>query len=177
MDKELTRQVTVTHYRFEALSDKAKQRVKDWLYSDGMHWERENWESFTTLVKRFNGQIRDWSIDSGYYSGWVRIDADDIEEDILADIVNELGSYDPTTLRGNGDCVLTGYCADEYAIDGLRKAYHAGERNVENLLWAGFATWRKACNEEYEYHMTDEAIAETCEANDYWFDENGGFVR
>jgi len=34
----------------------------------------------------------------------------------------------------------------------------------------------KECADDYEYQLSEKAYAEHCDANDYWFDENGNLI-
>ncbi len=95
----------------------------------------------------------------------------------IAYLLSQLGGYDPETLCGNGDCVLTGVCVDEDCIDGFRKAWQAGERDLEKLMQAAFESLLESCEDDYEYQLSDEACAETADANDYEFTESGEFYR
>lgn len=51
------------------------------------------------------------------------------------------------------------------------------DKDVEEAM-RDFAHWMfKQLRNEYEYHNSDEYIRETCEANEYEFDEKGRFVK
>jgi hypothetical protein len=51
------------------------------------------------------------------------------------------------------------------------------DKDVEEAM-RDFAHWMfKQLRDEYEYLNSDEYISETCEANEYEFDENGRFVK
>jgi len=51
------------------------------------------------------------------------------------------------------------------------------DKDVEEAM-RDFAHWMfKQLQNEYEYHNSDEYIRETCEANEYEFDNNGRFVK
>ena len=73
----------------------------------------------------------------------------------------------------HGDCKLTGYCADEDAIDGFRITFRTGETDLETLMNAAFETWLKAAQSDARYQFSTEGYAEHCEANRYEFYENG----
>ena len=81
--------------------------------------------------------------------------------------------HNKQTLHGNGDCKLTGYCADEDAIDGFRITFRTGETDLETLMNAAFETWLKAAQSDARYQFSTEGYAEHCEANRYEFYENG----
>ena len=200
--------VEQTVFKFSELSDRAKQRAKEKLFSDGYDNADESIKSIKALAEHFNGKMSDWEID--FYNCGPSSAKFTMPNDITAADIHErletLGSYDPKTLRGNGDCKLTGCCWDECAIDGFRKmflegrAVEAGEAakrlptwateevgatpvevepeyiDLEPLMQAAFSSWLTSCQEDAEYQMTDEAFCETCESNGYEFDENGAMI-
>ncbi len=178
---------TRTIYKFPELSEKAQEHARmNWAVNG---WDRndEYMDSIKALVAHFSGRIKDYSLDwsnSSYSSmefdmptredngmsatGW--------EADILAKL-RALGSFNRRTLKGHGDCKLTGTCYDESAIDGFRWAfYRDGERDLGKLMDAAYETWAKAAWAEYQYDVWGEGFAETCEANEYEFDENGNMA-
>jgi len=74
----------------------------------------------------------------------------------------------------DNSCVLTGYCMDD---DILKEIYQymnkPDSRNFKELLYDCLQEWVFAANQDYEYQMSDEAIKENIEANEYEFTENG----
>ena len=173
-----TRTVTVTEYRFAELSEKAKDRAKQRAAeSIGYSWADEALDSIKALAKHFGGRMVDWSIDwfaSSYSSA--RFDMPEMDRKEIAELLAELGTFDPDTLKGHGECKLTGVCFDEDAIDGFRRAFHAGESDLGELMDAAFDSWLKAAQADAEDQYSDEQFAENCEANDYWFTEDGELV-
>lgn len=169
--------------RYAELDDKAKETAKEWHQHYGYMHADEAMETLDELVERFGSEIIDYQIDwscrgqsraefgapDEYYD-----DGSDTEASLKA-MIESLGSYNPETLKGLGDCVLTGVCWDEDAIDGLRKAYHDGERYVPTLLEAAFESLVKATEAEYEafYGPDDADFAEHCDANGYEFLADG----
>ena len=103
----------------------------------------------------------------------IEFDAPEMERSEIEARIKMLGNFDPVTFRGLGECKLTGYCADEDALDGLRKAFYSGESDLNELLQEGFESWIKAAQADCEYQASDEAFAELCEANGYEFEEDG----
>lgn len=170
------RTATIQVYKFEELSQKAKDAARAEFMSWGYSWQKEAFDSLKELIARFGAKLDNWQID--YFAcshSSIKIDADacEYEEDELRAIIDGLGSYNPETLKGLGDCVLTGYCMDEAAIDGVRAAYFAGVRSVDKLLQAGFDSWLKSCQADCESQFTDEYLKDHCEANEYEFTESG----
>lgn len=97
----------------------------------------------------------------------------ELEESDIADRLAKLGTFDPITLRGHGKCLLTGYCGDENAIDGFRKAWLGGERDLNKLMQAAFREWLEDGQADCEAQYEDENFSEHCEANEYEFTEEG----
>jgi hypothetical protein len=103
---------------------------------------------------------------------------EEIEEEATEQQILNLGTFNKDTLKGDGDCVLTGFCSDEDVIDGLRVAYFKeGVKDINELLQAGFNTWLDACIKDYEYQLSEEYAEEEILSNDYEFFENGTFFN
>lgn len=166
---------TISVYEFSELSDTAKQRAKDdFAASDGYCWSDDMLESITKLAEHFDGKVKDYNLD-WFDSSPSSMDFNmpDMEPGEIESRLGQLGTFDAKTLRGNGDCKLTGYCGDEDAIDGFRQAWHKGERDLTALMDAAFGTWIKAAQADCKSHYSDEQFTEFCQANDYEFYEDG----
>ncbi len=145
---------------------------------DSYYLEHEAMQSLNKFAEHFNSELKDWSIDfwntsRSYVKFSVPEYMEEISENDLKLSVEAMGEYNPKTLKGLGDCKFTGVCFDEDAGDGARKAYFAGERDVNAILQAGFESWLDSVQKDVEYQMSDEAIIETFEANSYDFTEDG----
>lgn len=164
-----------TAYSFNELGDKAKQSAKDSFFEcHGYSWADEAFASLKAFAKEFDARITDYSIDYWNTSpSYADFDAPEMERSQIEARIKMLGAFDPVTFRGLGDCKLTGYCADEDVLDGLRKAFYEGEADLNELLQEGFWTWLKAAQTDCEYQASDEAFSDLCEANGYEFDEDG----
>lgn len=166
---------TYNTYSFAELSAKAKDAARQSIATDiGYAWADEALESLSALAVHFGGKLKDYQIDwfaSSYCSA--DFDMPDMEEADIAAKLAALGTYDPVTFRGHGDCKLTGFCADESAIDGFRKAWHAGERDLGKLMQAAFREWLKDAQADCAGQYEDENLADFCETNDYEFTAEG----
>lgn len=167
--------VEIKVYRFDELSDEAKEKAKQdnatlWGYA----WQDEAIASLKAMAEAFGAKLRDYEVDfsNSSHSG-AKFDAPNLSRREIKKILAGLGSYDPKTLKGNGDCKLTGFCMDEDALDGFRRAFEGGESDLNALLQAGFDSWLKAAQDDYEGQYQDEQFAEYCEANGYEFNEDG----
>ena len=164
-----------TAYTFDELSEEAKDNAKQRYFSvAGYSWSEDALASLKAFAKAFDARLSDYQIDwfNSTYSD-AEFDAPEMSRREIGRRLRALGSYDKKTLRGNGECKLTGYCADEDALDGMRKAYFAGESDLGELLQEGFSSWLKAAQADAEDQYSDERFAEFCEANEYEFTEDG----
>ena len=189
-----------TSYRYEELSEAAKENAKEWLNSEGYNWSGEAIITLQSLAKHFGGRVSDWSIDWSNPSGSsVTFSMPDISYGEFSRLLSELGAVSPETGKGVGDCKLTGVCFDEDAIDGLRAAFASlpvpdetdryGEDgddiadwdlidsdDIAELMHSAWWNLALACRDDYESQFDDENVSDTCEANGYEFDKNGNFV-
>lgn len=174
----MPQQKTITVYKFSELSDRAKQYAKQW-HQDimGFSWNVEYIASLEALAQHFGGRIWDYSYlwdKSGPSFVEFSFDDDNANVEEVNTKLEELGRYDKETLRGFGDCKLTGFCADENAIDGFRIAWmRDGYRSMDNLMQAAFRSWLSAAQAEFDDQYTDSQFSEQCDANEYLFHENG----
>lgn len=172
---ELMREITVKVYAFSELSDKAKDRARYELKAaQGYPRQDEAIASLQAMAAHFDSTVADYQVeffDCSYSSATFSVPEMEAEE--IARRLEDLGEYDPQTLKGKGEYRLTGVCSDEDIIDGFRAAWHAGERDLNKLLQAGFRTWLKAAQSDCESLYSNEVLAETCEANTWEFYEDG----
>ena len=168
---------TYNVYTFAELSAAAKQRAKN-KHAEifGYSWADEALDSLKALAVHFGGKLSRYEIDwfnGSRSSASFAMPADVYGGDEIAAMLAALGSFDPVTLKGHGHCKLTGYCADESAIDGFRKAWHDGERSLDALMQAAFETWLADAQADCAAQYEDDQFAETSEANGWEYDENG----
>lgn len=167
---------TVTVFKFSELSDDAKERAKnDHCAAMGYAWADESLTSIKALAEHFGGQMNDWSIDwfnSAHSSA--KFDMPELSVKEIRELLKELGSYNRRTLKGHGDCKLTGFCHDESAIDGFRIAFiRDKERDLDELMRAAFESWLSAVQADAEAEYSDEQFSEMADANGYTYRENG----
>lgn len=160
--------LTQDQFRWSELDDKAKDYVRNTYFSD-YAWADDAMASLKAFAEHFGSRLKGWSIDWGgnSYSS-ARFESVELEPEELARLVGEL--------KHDGSCQFTGYCSDDDCNEGAVKAYAAGERDVMAILEAGFDYWLKAAQGDHAGSLEDAEMAETCEANDYWFDKHGSIV-
>lgn len=170
----MSRQISQTVCEFSELSEKAKERAKqDYAEHSGYAWSDDSLKSLKSLAEYFGGKLSDYSIDFFASSpSYARFDLPELTRAEIRVKMKGLGKYNRKTGKGHGECVLTGYCMDESAIDGLRKGIRAGKPLDESFQMA-FATWLKDCQDDCESFYDDSNFSEHCDANGYEFLENG----
>lgn len=169
------RQITTNIYKFEELSRAAKDNFKTyWREHMGYDGAADAKKSFVALINHFDGRLQEYSMDwNNLNHSSVRFIMPEMSKEEIAARLNELGAYNPETLKGLGDCKLTGYFMDEEAIDGFRIAFCSGEHDLTKLMKAAFKSWKKAAKEDYKWQLSDECLTETAEANEWEFTEDG----
>lgn len=175
----MSKQKSVTLYKFSELSDTAKERARcDHAANLGYSWNNEAFESLKELAKFFGGRIRNCEID--YFNcsrSSAEFDMPEMSNREIAGKLRELGTYNHRTMRGDGECKLTGVCFDEDAIDGFRIAFKRGKvSDLGDLMDAAFDSWLKAVQADCEWQYSDEQLEESSEVNDWWYDEKGEFM-
>lgn len=185
----------VTVCKFNELEGRAKEKAREWVTRDCMeHALQEAVDSLKAFADHMGCRLYDWSIraDCAAHSS-IRVngpdeevpetvedeDGEQVENEEYADLVERiksLGSYNPDTLKGHGDCKLTGVCWDEYLGDWAREAFFKyGETRATEIVRAGAEELFRIIEEECEYRHSDEAIMEDCEANGWEFTANGEY--
>lgn len=165
-------------YTFDELSDEAKERAKQRdAEVDGYPWEAEAMDSLRKFAQAFGAKLTDWQVDWFACSpSHADFDAPEMSHAEIARRLLTLGEYSSETLRGCGDCKLTGYAADEDALDGFRKAFFSGEKDLSELLQEGFQSWLAAAQADCAHLYSDKGFSELCGANDWEFDEDGDLL-
>ena len=172
---------TVNIYTYSELSESSRERVRqrfaEW---DGYVWSDDAFASIKALAAHFNTKVADWSVDwfdSSYSRMRFETPYDELTRDEIGGLLAELGTYDPDTLKGHGECKLTGYGTDEDAIDGFRIAFMGGESDLNKLLQAAFRSWLAACQADCADYYSDERFAELCDINEWEFNESGDIIK
>lgn len=171
------REVAIKVYTFDELSPAAKQRAKDrYASGNGYICAGDAMNSLRALANHFGGKLANYEIDwfDGSYSS-TKFDMPELEPEEITERLGDLGDFNPETLKGHGDCKLTGYCADEDAIDGVRIAWNEGERDLDRLMQAAFTTWLMAAKADCAAFYENDEFSQHCEANGYEFLEDGSF--
>lgn len=153
-----TKQITV--FDFNELSDNAKARVQQWILSDGYAWADEGIDSVKAFAAQFGVKVKDYELGTCAPS-FIRTDVENAHfRGFTLAKAKELPEFP------------TGYCLDctlrEEFIRSFEKTGNA-KCAFENAIDAAV----RDIVADFEYQESEEAIAETCEANGYQFTENG----
>lgn len=169
--------IEVNVLTFSELSEEAKEKaLKNWGESNIEYfWDREAIASLGKFIEHFNGSLNNYNIDflEPYRNNYHITVPDNMTAKEIFSLLKQLGSYNKKTLRGDGECKLTGYCMDEELIDGFRRAWFNSERDLMQLIYAGIHTWEQAIKSDYEYEFTEEFFKDHAESNNYEFTEDG----
>lgn len=176
------RTIELKIYKFEELSEEAQERaIKDHqeleMYG-GYAWSSHTLASLKAGIEHFDAEMSDYTIDwlnpghskykfSGIeedtYEAWDNGIDTDGEEYVneynawIAEKVEAMGTYNPETKKGNGDCKFTGYCMDESFGNGVRESYFKGERDLKELLTAGTEELLQSARKDFEWQLSEEA--------------------
>jgi hypothetical protein len=177
---------TINVYKFLELGPAARDKARNFI-ADEYPWIGEAKQAIDALCKKFD-VVPEYELDYGDFTrsrfsgdfvrrseSWEILER--IDDDELAQIMAGLGTFDAKTLKGHGDCKLTGSFVDELAIDGLRIAHSRGERLPVCLMEAAFASLMNGIQADWEDHQSDDSCAETAEANGWEFDMHGNLFR
>ncbi len=172
------RTIQVKIYRYDELSDSAKDRAKDDYRSQhGYIGEEEALETLRKLAEHFDAKLDRYEIDftGAYCPSYAQFDfhTPEMSRREIARRLKRLGSYNPETLKGLGDCVLTGDGHDEDAIDGFRIGFLKAKcSSLPALMDAALRSLLVSCIDQYQAFY-EEDFGEHCDANDMEFYSDG----
>ena len=156
------RTITVNIYKFNELSDTAKENARQWWREHIDFDGTDEKHSIDKFCEHFGVRLIDWTV--GAYCNI----------DYRHDASNE--NFRGLKLKDfSHDHMPTGY----YLDCDLWQTFYTVFKNTgdakqafDEALDAGFRGWRA----DMEYRLTDEAVDEDLEAYEYEFDENGNKV-
>lgn len=175
---------SVTVYQYAELSDKAKEKAREWYRSSGecYHWGEENIASLKAFAEWFNIEIKCYSL-GGSDNRDNHVKAELNCDDNLLELSGvRLWKYMQNQMvlpKLDGDCPFTGYGLDENLLDPIRSFI---KRPVIGMTWRGII---KECLDAFvtayvadvDYAYSDEAVTENIEANEYEFTVDGDRYR
>ena len=167
-----TETTTKTWYKFDELSDEAKEyAVRDFYDINVSH---EWWESIYDDAKNVGIKIMGFDIDRGNYIETRLIyDIDFTVHSILKSHGEETDIY---KLAKQYDTDKT-QLLEKYAAEIAEEDFYDFDNDLDDqdaeFTRAIGEEYLSLLRQEYEYLTSTEAIIETIQANDYEFDENG----
>jgi hypothetical protein len=153
---------TIEVFKFEELSDSAKETARNWYRQDlDFAWSDENLDSIKAFCDHFGIHLKNWEV-SPYSSPSYSVE--------LAN-----SNFRGLKLKDfNRDNMPTGYCLDcdlWMTFYDQFKATGCAKTAFDAALWAGFIGWRN----DMESQLSDESIDDNLIINEYEFLECGKF--
>lgn len=154
--------VEIEIFTFSELSETAKQKAREWFRDGDVYgWHSENRDSIQKFCDRYGAGLRDWQIAPF--------------ENIHYQLEMPPGLFRGLKLRDiNRDDMPTGYFLDSVLYGTFFdewKRTSDPRAAFDAAIHAGFKAWR----DDWEHSLSDEAIDETIEVNEYTFTANGKF--
>jgi hypothetical protein len=197
------RKVCVKIYKYDELSDSAKEKARQWWIgceSQDHAWAKENRETLDVFCALFPVKVSDWEYGYQNYINFSMTCNDEIEtlsgwrlatylwNNYRRDLYK--GKYYSTSgkcIDGkyhyksrhsriilDNCCVLTGYCIDD---DILKPIYdflnRPDSQTFYDLMNDCLQSWVYACRDEYEHALSDESAEDAIRANEYEFTKDG----
>lgn len=189
----------ISAFSFSELSETAKQKAiadeRNRILKNGFSWESENRQSLRKFLKELN-----FSIDRHE-----NIEMDEVLKELTGlrlrtyllnnhyKVLFEKRPQGEFKERGNNkleykrksqvfwqptQCPFSGYYMDDVLLDPIRDFIKNPNHNTdfEDLLMSCILKWQRAVEEDQEFQLSDECIAETLQANDYDFLSNGSIL-
>lgn len=157
----MPRTFEVTAYKFEELSESAKEKAREWGRNLDFifGWSEESKQSIVAFCDHFGVTLTDWSV--GPWSPFYY--QTDAENSHFRGV--KLKSISP-------DNTPTGYCLDHTLWETFHREFkRSGDAKYafNEALYAGFKAWRADWESAYEDAQLDEFLI----ANEYEFTEDG----
>ena len=138
--------ITTTVYNFDELSDEAKEKARDWYREGALDYEW--WDCTYNDAATIGLKITSFDLDHGTISGELLWSVDESIDTIMANHGKACGTYKTALLYNRAEDL------EDYKHDLLED-------------------YRIMLNHEMEYLLSDEAVDESIEANEYTFTESG----
>ena len=172
------RDITISVFQFDELTDTAKERARDWYRGLGAwSWQPEWWESAQAFTKIAPINIVALDYDRRHVSVvWT----DDANVSELSGVrawkwLKNNGWFEWAKANADGSCTMTGFCGDAPFGDPL-VAYAKTPSKVPTLKQVFYEcaqAWVNEAANDYEHSYSDEAVDETILANEYEFTSDG----
>lgn len=182
------RTITTNVFTYDELSPEAQEaaiaEVRDaWDHAE--HISEEYLATLKAAEEAFHLGRTQFEVDYGRgwakpdFSGWYDYDDSHVGMTARGDEARAYFRENWGKLLDSKECPWTGYCCDEALLRGLRE-FLADEEDqsstVKEVLVFCFDSWAQAWGDEIEYLHSDEAVAETIQANGYEFTAEGRMI-
>lgn len=166
------RQETVDIYKFNELSDDAKQNALDWYKGAGFeyHWVDEWQESLKDFSSYFGLKVSGWEISTYRGYSFSFTSPDDLED--MAGV--RLWKYLQANFMPLTEHPFAGFFGDESFLSPIRNFMARPDKRsfhdlMHDCLNAGFSDWFN----DMEYQESDEYCTDHIMANEYEFTAEG----
>jgi hypothetical protein len=176
-------------YKLEELSKSARERVIDtWRDNNHFPWGGEWKDSLKAFERESPLEVTDWAV--GYPRTFV-----DFDMETRGHWASTKGESDDWATEMTGlrlwkylrrtygrllrkDCPLTGYCGDESLLKPIREAIASHpsalrQTSLQDVMAQCLSAWAYDYEDDIDHWLSDEAIMEDIEANEYRFTEDG----
>jgi hypothetical protein len=158
------KQITINAYSFNELSDKAKDKARDYYYENiNYFWDDEHLEGVKRFLELFNVSLINWAYDE-YHA--------DFETDI-----NDCKFQSMNKNRVNAliKSFNVSYCADETLVIAFNESY-SEHGSIKLAIEEALRQSEIDLKNDIAYHYTDESMADYFEANEYFFTQGGKII-
>lgn len=167
------REVTTKIYSFHELSKEAQEYAHENFWNRTEYpWHGENTDTMNALTDLFDFSVYDWGYDS--IMAHHRESHPEHYYEMTGDNARQWFKKQSAVIYSQ-DCPLTGYCLDEDALHPIRQFIEQTDRNdsVADVLTECVGELFRAIVADVDYYYSFESFAESCDANEYEFTENG----
>lgn len=190
--------IEINLYSFDELSEQAQQRaLADYTSDMEYFWTDEWFETIKKGLEFFGWRLKDWSIALGPYPDRGEFTSIENENNPLSSwednpieelsgvrlwkyLMNNYSEYYckyQKKMRNTFDwnCPFTGYCGDETFLDPVRRFLKnpSNATTFRDLMEDCVQNAINGLHQDCEYQESVEAFKDTCDANDYYFTEDG----
>jgi hypothetical protein len=169
----------MTVYKFDELSDDAKERAHTESLASGNAWSwSDEWQdSLSAFCNIAPVNALRYDVDAGHVDyEWSHEYANDISGVRAWVWLNNHGWREMAERNADGTYTLTGFCGDCSLFDVIAAYMRGDPRRVpdlEQVFYECLQSWCYAARADKEHSESAEAFAESCDANEYEFDESG----
>lgn len=165
--------VTRNLYKFDELSDEAKEKAIENMYNINVDYEW--WENVYEDAENIGLKITEFDIDRGSYAhGNFTLSAEEVAANIIRDHGEACETYKTAeNFLKEHDPVYADYMNEESKNYESRESEDKLQKMENEFLKSLLEDYRITLSHEYDYLTSEEAIRETIEANEYEFTEDG----